>query len=241
MVQGWLMAKILIVEDDVKYAGLIGDYLKAQSHTIDTAANVNDALAYLNTYEYEVLIVDWMLPDGEGPTLIRSLRSRGCKTPTLMLTARETIDDKERGFWAGVDDYLIKDAHPRELVLRIDSLLRRPVVYESKNLSFRGLEIDLDAHTVKKNGTLIHLLPKEFGVLVFLGRYPHKMFTAEELLQRLWPSDTDATTQSVRSAVNKLRMKLDTPGEPSLFVTRYKAGYKLNIDAEATELVSGNS
>jgi DNA-binding response OmpR family regulator len=228
------MAKILIVEDDVKYAGLITDYLAAQTHTIDMAATVQDARAYLDAYQYEVLIVDWNLPDGEGPALVQTLRKQGHNVPVLMLTSRDTMDDKERGFCAGVDDYLVKDAHPRELGLRVTSLLRRPATFQDTRMKFRDIEIDQNTHSVTKAGVSVHLLPKEFALLAFLMRYPGKLFSGEELLLRLWPSDTEATTQTVRSGVNKLRMKLDSPGQPSIIVTKHKAGYMLNVHSEAT-------
>jgi two-component system, OmpR family, response regulator len=229
------MAKILIVEDDVKYAGGISDYLAAQAHTTDISSNLEEALFYLNTYRYEVLIVDWMLPDGDGPTLVSSLRSRGVNTPILMLTARETIDDKERGFCSGVDDYLIKDTDPKELTMRIGSLLRRPQAIQDNVLRLRGIEVDLNTRQVKKDGLPVHLLPKEFALLEFLLRYPNKTFSSEELMLSLWPSDTEATTQTVRSAINKLRTKLDSAGEPSLFLTKYKAGYMMNVHAEPND------
>lgn len=228
------MAKILLIEDDVKYAGLIKDYLTAQSHTVDTTSNVEGAHRFLDVYQYEVLIVDWNLPDGDGPSLIQSLRKKGCNTPVLMLTARETISDKERGFSAGVDDYLSKDANPKELVLRIVSLLRRPNVYQNDIMSVRGIQIDFSTRSITKEGKDVHLLPKEYLVLEFLWRFPNRIFSAEELLERLWPSDTEATAHTVRSAVNKLRTKLDTPDEPSLIITKYKAGYQFNAHGEPT-------
>jgi DNA-binding response OmpR family regulator len=223
-----VMAKILLLEDDVKYARVIKDYLGSLSHAVDITANIENARTYLNTYQYEVLIVDWNLPDGDGASFVESLRRQGCMTPTLMLTARETICDKERGFGAGVDDYLTKDSNPRELALRITSLLRRPSSYKDNKVQFQKLQIDFNTRSVTKDGKPIHLLPKEYLVLEFLCRYPNRIFSADELLERLWPSDTEATTHTVRSAINKLRTKLDDPDEPSLILTRYKAGYQWN-------------
>ncbi len=226
------MGKILLIEDDEKYANIVFDYLAAERHQVDITPTIEDAIAYLNVYQYEVLIVDWHLPDADGPSLIRDLRKRGFATPIIMLTGRETLADKEYGFGAGADDYLVKTAEPKELVLRVAALLRRPALFVAKTIKIRNVEIDTTNHTVHKKGVQIHLQPQEFSVVEFLIRYPNRVFSADELLDRLWPSDTEATTHTVRSHINKIRMKLDDENSSSLIMTKYKAGYQINMEEE---------
>lgn len=223
------MAKILMIEDDSKYGRLVSTFLASQRHTVELAESVADALAFLEAYSYEVLIVDWQLPDTEGTSLIKDLRRGGFATPIIMLTSRESLADKEEGFASGADDYLPKSADPKELLMRVEALLRRPAVYVAKTIKIRNVEIDTVNHTVSKNGTLVYLLPQEFAVLEFLARYPNRVFSAEELLDRLWPSDTEATIHTVRSHVSRVRTKLDD-ADSSLIVTKYKAGYQINMD-----------
>jgi DNA-binding response OmpR family regulator len=222
------MAKILFVEDDATYADLVCDYLKSSDHILDVTDTVADALHYLSVYQYDLLIVDWQLPDVAGPEFISKVRNQGSTMPILMLTSREAIHEKVHGFNSGADDYLTKNTDPLELQVRVQALLRRPAVYQSQIFSIGDIEIDIGARGVKKKGANVHLLPQEFAVLECLIRNPNKMFSAEELIEKVWPSDTEATSQSVRSCINKIRAKLDDTDGPPLILTKYKAGYQLN-------------
>lgn len=221
------MAKILLAEDDNKYAGTVKDYLESSHHTVDTATTVAEARAFLDVYDYELLIIDWQLPDAEGPDLIQSLRSTNMQTPILMLTAREDITDKEKGFLSGADDYLTKNTNPRELLARVNALLRRVPAYRKSNLRFHNIEIDSALRTVAKNGVTLHLQPKEFAVLEFLARHPERVFSADELLERIWDSDNESDSHTVRSTINKIRRKLDETEGDSVILTKYKAGYQI--------------
>lgn len=221
------MSKILLIEDDREYAQLISDYL-SQQHTVELAGTISGALDFLAVYEYELLIVDWHLPDAQGPSLISTLRGKENLVPILMLTGRSALEDKQIGFEAGADDYLTKDAHPRELLMRVQALLRRPAVYVPKTIRVSGrIEMDLAQRTVKRDGQEVHMLPKEFAVLELMARYPKRIFSAEELLERLWPSDTEASSHTVRATINRIRLKLDEPNSSSIIQTKYKAGYQL--------------
>ncbi len=224
------MAKILLVEDDTKYANLIRDCLAAQKYEVELTSTIDEAMGFVDVYQFDLLIIDWHLPDAEGPTFIKSLREKGLQTPVMMLTGRDALPDKEQGFVSGADDYLSKKVDPRELVMRVQALLRRPAVYKPDLAKVRNIEIDFSKHSVAKDGKSVHLLPKEFAVLAHMVRHPNRVFTAEELLERLWPSDSEATIHTVRSCVNKIRTKLDDPDGPSLIETKYKAGYQLNTE-----------
>jgi DNA-binding response OmpR family regulator len=227
------MSKILLVEDDPKYADLVCDCL-GQTHAVEVTKTVTTALEFLSVYSYELVIVDWHLPDAEGPALISKLRTQGLSVPILMLTARDTVDDKEHGFNMGADDYLTKAADPRELLVRVRALLRRPAPYKNETVKIaNNIEINLGQRGVTKNGEQIHMLPKEFAVLEFMARYPNRVFSAEELLERLWPSESEASSHTVRATINRIRAKLDDPDSPSVIQTKYKAGYQLSV-ANAT-------
>lgn len=227
------MAKILMVEDDPKYARLVIDFLSASKHNVDVASTFAEAVSYVDVYDYEVVIVDWQLPDAEGPEFIRRLRHQRIASPIIMLTARDTLADKAVGFDSGADDYLTKDTRPEELLMRIQALLRRPRLYHGSVFSIGDIEIDSNHRVVKKNDQPVHLLPKEYAVIEFLARYSNRVFSSDELLERLWPSDTDASVHTVVSCVNKLRTKLDQPGAPSVILTKYKAGYQINSDLKS--------
>jgi DNA-binding response OmpR family regulator len=221
------MARILLVEDDMAYANLFCDCL-GSDFAVEVTGTIEEAQSFLAVYEYELLVIDWHLPDADGPSFIDNLRARGVTTPILMLTARGSLSDKEHGFTSGADDYLTKSADPREISMRVKALLRRPASYMHKQLRVREIEIDVNKHTVTKNGEPVHLLPKEFAVLEHLVRYPNRVFTADELMERLWPADTEATIHTVRSCINKLRTKLDDKGSASIIQTKYGAGYQLS-------------
>lgn len=222
------MAKILLVEDNEAFAELVEDLLTSNKHVLEVASTRQYAAELLKVYEYDMLIVDWELPDGSGADLIHSIRQSGQGTPILMLTARETLDDKEHGLGAGADDYLTKTADPRELLARVKALMRRPAIYKQEVLDLGTIQINVSQHVVTKNGQVVHLFPKELALLEYMAQHKESVLTADELLERIWPSDTEATSQTVRSCVNRIRAKLDDPDQPSLIQTLYKIGYRLN-------------
>ncbi|HEY9788243.1 MAG TPA: response regulator transcription factor, partial [Candidatus Obscuribacterales bacterium] len=146
----------------------------------------------------------------------------------IMLTGRAKIDEKEEGLDSGADDYLTKPFSMRELNARVRALLRRPAAYSGNELKARDIVLEPESHRVTKQGREIKLLPKEFALLEFLLRNPGRVFSPEALLERVWESTSDASPDTVRIHVNRLRSKLDTKGEDSIIGTVHGVGYRLD-------------
>jgi DNA-binding response OmpR family regulator len=219
------MAKILLVEDDADLAHLIVNILQVERHAVDTVGDGRDALAHLRLSKYEVIILDWMLPNLSGMEVCREYREKGGTTPILMLTSRASPEEKETGLDAGADDYLTKPFHAKELAARIRALLRRPQVVSSKTLEVGAIRLDPKTAKVYKNGQEIHLLPKEFSLLELFMRYPNQVFSGDALLERVWAAESSASLDTVRTYIKTLRKKIDTKGSASLLRTVHGVGY----------------
>ena len=160
-----------------------------------------------------------------GVDVLRNFRASGGTTPAIMLTGKQALDDKEEGLDAGADDYITKPFHPRELSARMRAVLRRPRDVSADVLKFGDLALDAKAGRVYKSGTEVSLQPREFSLLEFLMRHPHETFSAEALLDRVWSSESDASTDAVRVIVTRLRNKIDTQGQDSFIRTAHRVGY----------------
>lgn len=204
------------------------DCLKAQNYLVDHVANGSEALERLKFFDYDLIVLDWQLPGMAGVDVCSNFRSRGGTTPVLMLTGKRSVDDKEQGLDAGADDYLTKPFQPRELTARLRALLRRPQGSVSKTLKARDLELDPSTHKVTRAGNDINLLPKEFALLEFLMRHPNQVFSGEALIDRVWSTDSEATSTAVRINVNRLRGKIDSKDEPSFISTVHGVGYRFD-------------
>lgn len=189
--------------------------------------NFRDAQVKLFVSDYDVLIIDWELPDGTGIGLIREYRSKGHNSPILMFTGKSAISDKETGFDVGADDYLTKPFNMKELGMRVNALLRRSRNVTSDVLKVRGLVLDPKSYRVSKNGQELNLLPKEFALLQFLMRNPNAVFSAEALLERVWQSDSEAKSKAVSACMNRLRQKIESEDEDPIIQTIHAVGYKL--------------
>lgn len=221
------MAKILVVDDDEYLAENVADYLKLERHVVETAFTGRDGLALLDTYQYDLLILDWQLPDISGPEMCEKLRAQGAALSILMLTGKGDIASKECGLDSGADDYLTKPFHPRELGARIRTLLRRPQTLLKDVLTIGNLTLDLKSYEVTRAGSKVQLLPKEIALLEFLMRHPDEVFSIDALLDRIWSSESDASENTVRTHMYTLRKKLGPDdGSPSI-KTVHRVGYKL--------------
>jgi DNA-binding response OmpR family regulator len=220
--------KILLVEDDPNLAYLLRIHFERERFLIDTVTKGSEALAQLKTHGYELIVLDWMLPDITGVEVCEQYRSTGGQTPVLMLTARGTVDDKAQGLEAGADDYLVKPFHPKELTARVRALLRRPRNVEGKVLRVRDIEFDTATRRVSRNAREIELTPKESALLELLMRYPNRSFTLESILDRLWHSDSSASIDTVRTHMKTLRKKVGDTDEEPLIKTKRGAGYSLS-------------
>jgi DNA-binding response OmpR family regulator len=222
------MAKILLIEDDSVLASTVCDWLTAERHNVDRAGDGADGLEKLRFYKYDLVILDWMLEHLSGIEILQEMRRLSIFTPVLMLTGRDSLNDKETGLDAGADDYLTKPFHMKELSARLRALLRRP-----PNLvelaQFGDLVVDQGTHKVTKGGLELKLLPTEFALLEFLLRHPNQVFSQEALLDRVWPSQSDATSYALTSCIKRLRRKLDDKNQESIIKTVYGVGYKLEL------------
>lgn len=226
------MAKIVVVEDDKDLVNLIKGILSVERHMIDSVYNGHEALAIMNMHPYDLVILDWMLPGKPGTEICKEYRARGGAAPILMLTAKNTIEDKEQGLDAGADDYLTKPFHPKELSARVRALLRRPQAVVAKTLKAADIELDPNLVKVFKSQKEIHLLPKEFALLELFMRYPTQVFSADALLDRVWNSDSSASLDTVRTYIKTLRKKVDSDSKNSLIRTVHGVGYSLSNKTE---------
>lgn len=224
------MAKILIVEDDPELSGVLQDWLVSEHHVVDTVDDGTEADQLLRHYAFDLVVLDWDLPGMLGVEVCRQFRSRGGSTPILMLTGKGEIKDKTTGLDAGADDYLTKPFHPDELSARVRALLRRPAPVTATNeLKAGDLVLEPGTYRVMRAGKDIRLLPKEFALLEFLMRHPNVVFSAEALIDRVWSSDSDASPDTVRTNIKRLRQKIDTEGQRPMIATVHGVGYKLEV------------
>ncbi len=227
------MAKILVAEDDRNLSGSVVDALRAGNHTVDLVENGEEALLMACTYTYDLLILDWMMPAATGVEVCSRYRAKGGGSPILMLTAREQIEDKMVGFHSGADDYLTKPFDSRELLLRVTALLRRKPDRPTDVIKIGCVELDPVEHSILVNGQLTKFTPREFSLMEFFLRHPDQVFSADALINRVWNSDTEASADTVRVIVNRLRKKLRVENQGPDIATIYNVGYKLDTKSGA--------
>lgn len=221
------MAKILLVEDDQQLSDMVRTALLFEHHVIDALANGAEGFSHLSMNPYDLVILDWGLPDMTGIDICRKFRARGGLTPILMLTGKDTVTDKESGLDAGADDYLTKPFHMKELMARVRALLRRPGAMMENVIKAGNLTLDTQKHRAYLNGEPLSLVPKEYALLEFFMRHPGRVFTAEALLEHVWPTDSDSTSLAVRTTMKRLRKKIDPEGV--LLKTEHGVGYILDV------------
>lgn len=223
------MAKILIVEDDKQVGGVLVDVLHHESYLTDVAETLSDARHFMKISKYDMILLDWELPDGPGIELCKEMRRNGESTPVLMLTGRSSVIDKATGLDIGADDYLTKPFELPELLARIRSLMRRLWRDKGEKLSFGPLEMDIQTRQVFRNGTELKLLRKEFDLLELLMRNQSSLFSTDMLLQKLWGGDTEAGADAVFQCIRRLRRKIDEGDGPSIVHLEHGQGYSLRL------------
>ena len=207
------MPRILLIDDDEHLAAPLAAYLQRYDFALDSALRPSLGLEKLRERDYDAAILDVMLPEMDGFALCREIR-RGSDLPILMLTARGDVMDRVIGLELGADDYLPKPFEPRELVARLQTILRRrvarPVAAEAaQRLTFDGLVIDLERRQVLRQGEAVELTGTEFELLTMLAREPQKVFSRDEILNRLRGHEADLYTRAVDIVVSRLRRKLE--------------------------------
>lgn len=228
------MAKILVVEDDPDIGESVRKSLEAERYNVDLANSISAAKAYLIAFSYDLLILDWELPDGDGVALCKEERKKGASTPILLLTARSDASDVELGLDTGADDYVPKPFESRALLARVRALLRRPATITGTVLRVANLEFDTVSLRVRRGARAIDLQPNELAVLEFLMRNPNVVFSTRQLMARCWPSDREIGEEAVYTCVRRLRKKLSLPDEPQLITTLHGSGYRLESDPNNT-------
>lgn len=221
------MAKILLVEDDRSLAQNIRSWLLEEHHTVEVVHDGIKALEFIKAFKFDLIILDWNMPELTGISVVQTMRQSADITPVMMLTARNELNDKEEGFSKGADDYLTKPFHQRELNARIKALLRRAAGQATDELKLANLTVDPFAHKAVVGNHQLSLLPKEFALLEFFLRNPNKVFSGQNLLDRIWPSDSEASPNTVRSYVYTLKKKLAKAGMELPVASVYGVGYKL--------------
>lgn len=219
--------RILIVEDEPAIAAAVRRILEDDGHAVDAASDGLAGLEWAGAYPYDAIVLDVILPGLDGFAVCARLRARGDRTPVLMLTARDAVEDRVVGLDAGADDYLGKPFAAIELLARLRALGRRGGGDATPLLRIGGLEIDPAGHLVRRDGLEIHLTAKEFALLEFLARHPGQIFTQERLIDAVWDADFAAESNIVEVYIRSLRRKLDGGRRSGLIETVRGAGYRL--------------
>jgi DNA-binding response OmpR family regulator len=222
--------RILLVEDDAGIAQSIHQGLVEVGYVVDVVGDGKTGLDYALISEYDILVVDIMLPVMDGLQMLRQLRSEEIKTPVLLLTARDAVEDRVKGLDAGADDYLAKPFAFSELLARLRALLRRPPLQVHSILQVADLEMDISTRTVQRAGLRIDLSPREFTLLEYLMRHPRQVLTRHQILEHTWDSDFYGDSNVVDVYIGYLRRKIDHGFELPLLQTVRGVGYRLSAD-----------
>jgi two-component system copper resistance phosphate regulon response regulator CusR len=217
--------RILVIEDDRKVAAALAKSLKAESFAVDIAETgaSGEEMGFIN--EYDVIILDIMLPDQDGWATCQNLRRQGILTPILMLTALDDVSDKIRGLETGADDYLTKPFHFGELLARVRSLARRHSDVRSSSIERFGLTLDLNTHKARRGENEITLTAKEYALLELFMHNPNRIITRQEISEHLWDMNFDPKSNVIESFVRFLRQKVDNGFDLRLIHTVRGAGY----------------
>ncbi|MBS1955319.1 MAG: response regulator transcription factor [Cyanobacteria bacterium SZAS-4] len=221
------MAKILVVEDEKEMAETVAHVLRSEHHVVEVALSGDEALDMLRVSQYDLLVLDLNLPGADGLEICKTIRHQKRPVSILMVTGRKTIEEKERGLDLGADDYLTKPFHLKELQARVRALLRRTPTDNSHLVVVKNISLDQKQHIVTKNGVAVKLLPTEFSLLEFFMTHLDRVFTSAQIIEQVWPQDTDATERAVTSCLNRLRAKLSEGEKFDLIETLYNEGYRM--------------
>ena len=222
--------RILIAEDEQDLNRILAERLKSEHYSVDSCYNGQDALDYLDSAEYDALILDIMMPVMDGLTVLKNLRSRGSSLPVLLLTAKDSVDDRVRGLDAGANDYLVKPFAYEELSARIRVLLRKPAEAPKTVWKLADLEVHLDTRKVFRAGEEIRLSGKEFSLLRYMIQNQGIVLSRDKLEQHIWNYDYTGGSNVIDVYIRYLRKKLDEGREPKLIHTVRGAGYVLRIE-----------
>jgi len=221
--------RILVVEDSRRLAGIIRRGLQENANAVDNAYDGEEAQYMAETTPFDLIVLDIMLPKKDGVTVCRELRSKGINTPILMLTAKDTTEDKVTGLDSGADDYLVKPFAFTELMARIRALLRREALPKTPKLQVGDLTMDVQTREVWRGQRKIELTAKEYSILEYFMRRPNVVVTRTMLGENVWDYEFDGISNIIDVYVRRLRRKIDEDGQGSLIQTLRGAGYRLRV------------
>jgi DNA-binding response OmpR family regulator len=224
--------RILLIEDHKPLSRVLRQGLEEEGYAVDTAFDGEEGDFKARTAEYDLIILDLMLPKRDGLTLLQDWRKKGLQTHVLVLTARGGLEDKVRGLDLGADDYLAKPFELDELLARVRALIRRNHQVKDPVLRIHDLEIDTAAHTVRRGGQTIHLTPREYALLQFLAFHRGKLVSRTMIWEHLYDENDQNTSNVVDVYIRYLRNKIDKGFDPPLILTRWGEGYQLRGDEE---------
>jgi|SRR5215831_17781796 len=223
--------RLLVVEDEGGIAGALRQGLVESGYAVDLASDGIEGRDYALSADYDVILLDILLPRLDGLALLRELRRRGLSVPILLLTARDAIDDRVAGLDAGADDYLVKPFSFSELLARLRALLRRPVLQVANRLATGDIIMDLAARTVTRGEKEIPLTPREYAMLEYLLRHPGQALSRSQIAERVWSWEFHGETNIVDVYIGYLRRKLDEGRAASIIETLRGYGYRLRNEA----------
>ena len=223
--------RVLIVEDELDLQNVLEKRLKAEHYSVDTCANGNDAIDYIEMAVYDVIVLDIMLPGLNGLEILEKMRSQNNKTPVLLLTAKDSVSDRVKGLDLGADDYLVKPFAFDELLARLRALTRRQAGSATNQFQLDDLVVDCNSYTVTRANQKIELSSKEFALLEYLIRNKGVVLSREKIEQHVWNYDYDGGSNIIDVYIRYLRKKIDSGFDKKLIHTVRGAGYVLRVES----------
>ncbi|MGL5942061.1 MAG: two-component system response regulator RppA [Waterburya sp.] len=220
---------ILLVEDDPAQLEPLQTALSQAGHIVDGVEDGETALWLIKEKDYDLLILDWMLPQVSGVDICRQYRNFGNAAPVLMLTAKDTTNDKVNGLDAGADDYIVKPVDVLELLARVRALARRSPLWTSDTLILADLQLDLTTFSLERETEKVQLSVKEFQLMEYLMRHPQQVLSRGQIEQVLWSWGSEPESNAVTTLVRRLRQRLEAVGAKDWLETVYGMGYRLDI------------
>jgi len=220
----------MIVEDEKKFLDILLWSLRGEGYTADGVGTAADAVEYLKSYHYDLVMLDLQLPDGTGNGLLKRMRETGHTMPVLVLTAQSELESKVENFQAGADDYVVKPVAMAELAIRIQALLRRGPVLQENVLRAADLEINRLTRQVKRDGKRIELSPKEYSLLEYLFLHPGRVLSRTMIVEKIWDQSFEGLTNIVDVYIGHLRQKVDEGHSHKLIRTVRGLGYMLDAE-----------
>lgn len=219
--------RILVIEDNHRLNSSLTASLVHEGYSVDSAYDGQEGQDLAELTAYDLILLDIMLHEKDGLEVCRDLRRRRVHTPILLLTARDSVDDRVQGLDYGADDYLVKPFAMRELLARLRALLRRQQPYKQGQLTIGDLALDPITHTVERDGRSLELTPKEFALLEFLMYHPNQVVTRDMIEQHIWNYDFECESNVIDVYIRRLRRKIDDPFAVKLLTTVRGVGYRL--------------